>query len=346
MRQFFCFILGILFLSCGCIPARVAMAVLDTETWNIRRYNSAPSGCPYREVFLATGEYNTLYGALREDSEHKGKITRYDLSTGTVLEEYLLSGLDFQVAHDEFTLFFPEAAALINYHVPYQENKQIGPPQIVKVDIKTLQRDIVYTMDAESSGTIARVDDHRILITEDFDCKSKKSSELILLDIKNKEFRKCLLSNNVYNIQSVSPNGHYALLSTLHKLLLFDIREMKVIKSLSEHNDVFSFSGSFSPQSSKIIYSVLDHAVDKQKIFIFDTATEKTTELDSKVFKSGDIYSPRFLNDTSIVFNKREKHNCKIIFYNLQTRTVEKEIFQNSVMSSLFITGKYVIFME
>ena len=154
------------------------------------------------------------------------------------------------------------------------------------------------------------------------------------------------LSTGTYNIQAVSSNGQYALLSTLHQLLLFDLREMKVAKSLSENSNVTTFGGSFCPQNSKIIYSVEDHSGKGQKIFLFDTVSGKTSELDANVFKGGDIYSLRFLNDTSIIFQKRKQRCCKIILYNLQTRTVEKEFSPRSVMSQLFINGKYVIYME
>ena len=320
---------------------RTSIVVLDTQNGNTKNYNSAPMGFKYREVLLALERNETLWGALRLYSDCT-LITHYDLSNGNILATYQLPPIDVIVSYSEFSLFFPESLDFIYCKASYAEALKKRTTEIVKYNIKTNKSKILYKTKENAYGKIARVDNNKILFVEN---SSDGPAILILLNIHNGEYKKCHLLPQQYTINSVSPNGKYAVISTTNGLFLVNLSKMVVTNVLSSSTRVTTYNANFNKLSSRIVYSI-----NAYNIFIYNISTGNQLRLNINQEQLYRIYGCAFLNESMVVYlkkyNTQDNKDKIIVLYNLDKKEIEKEISIPFIKSELLVCGKYIVFED
>ncbi len=146
---------------------------------------------------------------------------------------------------------------------------------------------------------------------------------------------------------AVSPDSSLILASTFSRLLLYDIRERKVCRVITENG--ISYEGNFSPDSRSLVYSMIRGG--KPELHrINNIAAGDPPELLAVSGEEYDFFSPRFLAASTIVYHNSATGfffpRCTISFFDpIQKKTVKKYTVTN-IRSPLSVLGKYLVFVQ
>ena len=336
-------VLIVLLMLVDWMPSRVSMIAIDTSTWTKHILNCAPKGYEYREVFLA-GEYDHFVcGSLHGVNGKGSTLYKHDLDTGEVVDTIELPPLEsLGIQYGRDTVFFPKTMDLVCFTL-YQElttTKSLGPTEIYKYNIKTNTKEVLYGLGNSVIADIFYVNNDTVLVFAEGMLEGEESIQL--LDINTKE-KKDVLSPDYRVCEAVSPGGKYVLLfggGTL-SLACLDHDETRILDTQSSTDD-FLYWGSFNQSGKKVVYS---RGTD---LYLFDIESGFGPELILSHSTEYRLDSPRFLDDTTIVFKRENTVNpsMALVFFDLTKKKTVKEIYLSSISSQLWIVGKYVIYME
>ena len=324
---------------------RVSMIALDTSTWEMQTLNCAPKGYEYREVFLAGEDDHFVWGSLHGVNGKGSTLYKHDLDTGEVVDTIELPPLEsLGIQYGRHTVFFPKTMDLVCFTL-YQElttTKSLGPTEIYKYNIKTNTKEVLYGLGNSVVAHIFYVNNDTVLVFAEGMLEGEESIQIQLLDINTKE-KKDVLSPDYRVCEAVSPGGKYVLLfggGTL-SLACLDHDETRILDTQSATDD-FLYWGSFNQSGKKVVYS---RGTD---LYLFDIESGVGPELILSHSTEYRLDSPRFLDDTTIVFKRENTVNpsMALVFFDLTKKKTVKEIYLSSISSQLWIVGKYVLYME
>lgn len=322
---------------------RVSMIALDTSTWEMQTLNCAPKGYEYREVFLAGEDDHFVWGSLHGVNGKGSTLYKHDLDTGEVVDTIELPPLEsLGIQYGRHTVFFPKTMDLVCFTL-YQElttTESLGPTEIYKYNIKTNTKEVLYGLGNSVIAHIFYVNNDTVLVFAEDMLEGEESIQL--LDINTKE-KKDVLSPDYRVCEAVSPGGKYVLLfggGTL-SLACLDHDETRILDTQSSTDD-FLYWGSFNQSGKKVVYS---RGTD---LYLFDIESGVDPELILSHSTEYRLDSPRFLDDTTIVFKRENTVNpsMALVFFDLTKKKTVKEIYLSSISSQLWIVGKYVLYME